>query len=51
VKDYLGKSVYEQQVTRSAVMPIDIQQLNAGLFLMNIYTDYGVVSKRVLVVR
>ena len=51
VKDYLGKSVYEQQVVRSAVMPIEIQGINAGLYLLNIYTDYGVASKKVLVIK
>jgi len=51
VKDYLGKTVYEQQVSRSGIMPIEFQHTNPGLYLLNIHTDYGVFSKKVLVVK
>ena len=51
VKDYLGKNVVQQRVIRSAIMPIRMDQLNTGLFVLNIYTDYGVVNKKILLVK
>ena len=51
VKDHLGKTVIEHQITRSSVMMINFQPFHTGLFLLQIYTDYGVISKKVLVVK
>jgi len=51
VVDYLGQKVHQQQLNKQTIMTIDIQHLNTGLFLLQIPTDYGVISKRIIVVK
>ncbi len=51
IKDYLGKTLSQQWMHKNEIMPIDISQMNTGLLLISIHTEYGVLNNRVVLVR
>ena len=49
--DYLGKQLFQQQLTKQKVMSIDLRSLPTGLLVVRIHTEDRIINKRILLVR